>query len=193
MSFVYRPLQQCFQTQQPVSLLLLPTLCKFWFSILRTIKNVEVMLFQKKLCALNKSGFIYRSGSAVVTSKLVFNSSSPVPSEALVLSAINTLRNSRESQLNESVKVVNVTYESKCHHFHLECFEIRLSQTMIYYRVLANLKITISFHTEISESSYAVVFTFNVTIISMPENPELRGNTNQQVQNTINNAVNLKN
>ncbi len=129
----------------------------------------------------------------MVTSKLVFNSSSPVPSEALVLSAINTLRNSRESQLSESVKVVNVTYQSKCHHFHLENFEMRLIQTMIYYRVLANLKITISFQTEISETSYAVVFIFNVTNISMPENPELRGNTNQKVQDTINNAVNLKN
>ncbi|KAK2909136.1 hypothetical protein Q8A67_004973 [Cirrhinus molitorella] len=94
------------------------------------------------------------SGSAVVISKLVFNSSSPVPSEALVLSAINTLRNSRESQLNESVKVVNVTYE------------------------------------KISETAYAVVFTFNVLNISMPENPELRENTHQQVQNTINNALN---
>ncbi|KAL1281982.1 hypothetical protein QQF64_000785 [Cirrhinus molitorella] len=94
------------------------------------------------------------SGSAVVISKLVFNSSSPVPSEALVLSAINTLRNSRESQLNESVKVVNVTYE------------------------------------KISETVYAVVFTFNVLNISMPENPELRENTHQQVQNTINNALN---
>ncbi len=65
--------------------------------------------------ALIKIDFIYRSGSAVVTSKLVFNSPSPVPNEAVVLRAITTLRNSRESQLNESVKVVNVTYESKCH------------------------------------------------------------------------------
>ncbi len=76
--------------------------------------------------------------------------------------------------------------------FTWKVLEMRLIQTMIYYRVLANLKITISFQTEISETSYAVVFTFNVTIISMPENPELRGNTNQQVQDTINNAVNLK-
>ncbi|XP_016346602.1 mucin-17-like isoform X4 [Sinocyclocheilus anshuiensis] len=94
------------------------------------------------------------SGSGVVTSKLVFNSSSPIPSESLVLSAIKTLRNSRESQLNESVKVVNVTYE------------------------------------KLSETSYAVVFTFNVINISMPEDPESRGNTNQQVQDIINNALN---
>ncbi|XP_067260213.1 uncharacterized protein [Chanodichthys erythropterus] len=51
------------------------------------------------------------SGSAVVTSKLLFSSSSPVPSEALVLKAISTLRQNRESQLNDSVKVVNVTYQ----------------------------------------------------------------------------------
>jgi hypothetical protein len=128
----------------------------------------------------------------VVTSKLVFNSSSPVPSEALVLSAINTLRNSRESQLNESVKVVIVTYESKFNHFHSESFEMRLSQTMMCDRFLANLKITISFQTEISETSYAVVFTFNVTKISIPEDSQLRVNTSQQVQDTINNAVNFQ-
>ncbi|XP_073698676.1 uncharacterized protein [Garra rufa] len=67
------------------------------------------------------------SGSAVVTSKLVFSSSSPVPSEALVLSAINTLRNSRESQLNESVKVVNVTYEKISETSYAVIFEIKLS------------------------------------------------------------------
>ncbi|XP_051747604.1 mucin-5AC-like isoform X8 [Ctenopharyngodon idella] len=94
------------------------------------------------------------SGSAVVTSKLLFNSSSPVPSEALVLSAINTLRQRRESQLNDSVKVVNVTYQ------------------------------------KISETSYAVIFTFNLNNISMPVNSDLRGDTYQKVQNTTNNALN---
>ncbi|XP_058629477.1 mucin-2 [Onychostoma macrolepis] len=94
------------------------------------------------------------SASAVVISKLVFNSSSPVPSEALVLSAIKTLRNSRESQLNESVKVVNVTYE------------------------------------KISETSYAVVFTFTLVNISVPEDPELRDKTYPQLQDTSNNALN---
>ncbi|KAK7165959.1 hypothetical protein R3I93_005901 [Phoxinus phoxinus] len=92
--------------------------------------------------------------SAVVTSKLLFNSSSPVPSEALVLSAINTLLNSRQSQLNESVKVVNVTYQ------------------------------------KISETSYAVVITFNLNNISMSEVPELRNNTYTQVQDVVNNALN---
>ncbi|XP_059411004.1 mucin-5AC-like [Carassius carassius] len=94
------------------------------------------------------------SGSAVVTSKMVFNSSSPVPSEALVLSAINTLRNSRESQLNESVKVANVSYE------------------------------------KISETSYAVVFTFKLVNISITEDPALRNNTYPQVQDVINKALN---
>ncbi|XP_051560287.1 uncharacterized protein LOC127444778 [Myxocyprinus asiaticus] len=101
-----------------------------------------------------KNGVFCRSGSAVVTSKLLFNSSSPVPSEALVLSAISTLRNSRESQLNESVKLVNVTYE------------------------------------KISETSYAVIFTFNLINISMQGDPELRSNTYQRVQNITNNVLN---
>ncbi|XP_051560286.1 uncharacterized protein LOC127444777 [Myxocyprinus asiaticus] len=94
------------------------------------------------------------SGSAVVTSKLMFNSSSSVPSDALVLSAISTLRNSRESQLNESVKLMNVSYE------------------------------------KISETSYAIILTFNLSNISIPEDPALRDNTYQQVQDIINNALN---
>ncbi|XP_043100732.1 uncharacterized threonine-rich GPI-anchored glycoprotein PJ4664.02-like [Puntigrus tetrazona] len=66
------------------------------------------------------------SGSAVVTARLVFNSSSPVPSEDLVLRAINTLRNSRESKLNESVKVVNVTYEKISETSYAVVFEIKV-------------------------------------------------------------------
>ncbi|XDV15464.1 hypothetical protein PO909_015547 [Leuciscus waleckii] len=95
------------------------------------------------------------SGSAVVTSKLLFTSSSPVPSEALVLSAVNTLLKSRRPQLNESVKVVNVTYQ------------------------------------KISETSYAVVFTFNLINISMPADSDIRANTDQRLQDIINNALNI--
>ncbi|KAG1956338.1 hypothetical protein F2P79_008096 [Pimephales promelas] len=94
------------------------------------------------------------SGSAVVTSKLLFNSSSPVPSETLVLNAIITLLTSRQSQLNESVEVANFTYQ------------------------------------KISETSYAVVFTFKLSNISMSEDPELRNSTYVQVQDVINNALN---
>ncbi|KAG1956331.1 hypothetical protein F2P79_008096 [Pimephales promelas] len=94
------------------------------------------------------------SGSAVVTSKLLFNSSSPVPSESLVLSAINTLLTSRQSQLNESVELANFTYQ------------------------------------KISETSYAVVFTFSLINISMPADSDVRGNTDQRLQDIINNALN---
>ncbi|XP_056623437.1 mucin-17-like [Triplophysa dalaica] len=93
------------------------------------------------------------SGSAVVTTRLVFNSS-PVPSKDLVLSAITTLRNSRESQLNETVKVVNFTYEN------------------------------------ISDTSYAVIFTFTLSNISMPKDPESRNDTFNEVQNIVNKALN---
>ncbi|KAL7878194.1 hypothetical protein SRHO_G00048370 [Serrasalmus rhombeus] len=49
--------------------------------------------------------------SAVVYSRLVFNSSSPVPSESLVLNATNTLLKSRRANLSNSTQVLNVTYE----------------------------------------------------------------------------------
>ena len=62
----------------------------------------------------------------------------------------------------------------------------------MYNGLLTNPQTIISFQTEISETSYAVVFTFNVINISMPEDPVSRGKTTQQVQDTINNAVNFK-
>ena len=64
---------------------------------------------------------------------------------------------------------------------------------MMYYKLLTNLQTTISFQTEISETSYAVVFTFNLVNIIIPEDPDLRGDTYQQVQDAINNEVNYKN
>ncbi|XP_056623426.1 uncharacterized protein LOC130436623, partial [Triplophysa dalaica] len=85
---------------QPVSFL---NLLRLPIGSTTTVSPVTTSMFP--VTSLNQV-----SGSAVVTSRLVFNSS-PVPSEDLVLSAITTLRNSRESQLNETVKVVNFTYE----------------------------------------------------------------------------------
>ncbi|KAB5581303.1 hypothetical protein PHYPO_G00173980 [Pangasianodon hypophthalmus] len=94
------------------------------------------------------------SGSAVVQTRMVFNSSSPVPTESLVLSATQTLLNARLTNLNDSVKVLNFTYE------------------------------------KISDTSYALNFVFNISNISMPENPELRNDTYKQVKSIINNALN---
>ncbi|KAA0722075.1 hypothetical protein E1301_Tti023597 [Triplophysa tibetana] len=72
------------------------------------------------------------SGLAEVTSKLVFDSS-PVPSKDLVLRAVNSLRNSRESKLDKSVELKNVSYE------------------------------------KISDTSYAVIFKFSLTNVSMSD------------------------
>ncbi|XP_053535949.1 uncharacterized protein LOC108261757 [Ictalurus punctatus] len=51
------------------------------------------------------------SGSAVVQTRMVFNTSSPVPSERLVLSAIQTLLSARLTNLSDFVKVLNFTSE----------------------------------------------------------------------------------
>ncbi|RXN35810.1 flocculation FLO11-like protein [Labeo rohita] len=95
-----------------------------------------------------------RTGSALVASKLLFRSSSPVPSETQVLNVINSLLKSRESQLNKSVQVLNVTYNN------------------------------------ITATSYAVIFTLNLININIPEDPELKNNTYQHLQNVINNMLN---
>ncbi|MCI4375976.1 hypothetical protein PGIGA_G00182740 [Pangasianodon gigas] len=94
------------------------------------------------------------TGSAKVETRLVFNLSSPVPSESLVLSAIADLLNSRHTNLTDSVTVLNYTYEN------------------------------------ISDTSYAISFIFNISNISMPENPNLRNDTYAQVESIINDALN---
>ncbi|XP_053535923.1 uncharacterized protein LOC108261646 isoform X3 [Ictalurus punctatus] len=42
----------------------------------------------------------------------------------------------------------------------------------------------------VSETSYAVIFTFSISNMSIPENPDLRNGTYTQVENIINNALN---
>ncbi|XP_053477455.1 uncharacterized protein LOC128605766 [Ictalurus furcatus] len=93
-------------------------------------------------------------GSAVVQTRMVFNSSSPVPSESLVLNTTQTLLSARLTSLTDSVKVLNFSYE------------------------------------KISDTSYAVIFTFSISNISMSKNPHLRNDTYTQVENIINNALN---
>ncbi|KAK2852180.1 hypothetical protein Q7C36_007381 [Tachysurus vachellii] len=94
------------------------------------------------------------SGSAVVQTTMVFNSSSPVPSESLVLSVIQTLLSARLTNRTDSVKVLNFTYE------------------------------------KISDTCYAVKFTFNISNISMSQNPDVRNDTYNQVASIINNVLN---
>ncbi|KAK3572859.1 hypothetical protein QTP86_009051 [Hemibagrus guttatus] len=95
------------------------------------------------------------TGSAVVQTRMVFSSSSPVPSKSLVLNSTQTLLSARLTNLTDSVKVLNFTYE------------------------------------KISETSYAVIFIFNISNISISENPDLRNNTYNQVASIINNALNV--
>ncbi|KAK3554729.1 hypothetical protein QTP70_033147 [Hemibagrus guttatus] len=94
------------------------------------------------------------TGSAVVQTRIVFSSSSPVPNESLVLSVTQTLLSARLTNLTDSVKVLNFTYE------------------------------------KISDTSYAVNFTFNISNLSMTQNPDLRNDTYSQVETIINNALN---
>ncbi|XP_037394570.1 uncharacterized protein LOC108416335 [Pygocentrus nattereri] len=65
--------------------------------------------------------------SAVVYSRLVFKSPSPVPSESLVLNATNTLLKSRRANLSNSTQVLNVTYEKISETSYAVIFTIRVS------------------------------------------------------------------
>ncbi|XP_073716187.1 uncharacterized protein [Misgurnus anguillicaudatus] len=100
------------------------------------------------------TAFQQQIDSAVVTSTLTFNYLSPVPSEAHVLRAIKTLRDSRESKLDKSLKLLNVTYN------------------------------------KISETSYELIFEFNLSNISTSNSHVRKGNPAEQVQNAINAALN---
>ena len=47
------------------------------------------------------------------------------------------------------------------------------------------------YSTEKTDTSYALLFTFSLSNISMPESADFRNNTYAQVQNSINKAVSL--
>ncbi|KAF5890157.1 threonine-rich GPI-anchored glycoprotein, partial [Clarias magur] len=93
-------------------------------------------------------------GSSLVQARMVFNSTSPVPSGTFILSSIQSLQKNRLTNLTDYVKILEVIYEN------------------------------------ISDTSYAVTFTFNISNISMPENLVQSNKTYNQVESIINNALN---
>ncbi|XP_056106417.1 uncharacterized protein LOC130084915 [Rhinichthys klamathensis goyatoka] len=116
------------------------------------------------------------SGSAVVTSKLLFNSSSPVPSESLVLSAISTLLKSRQSQLDESVKVANVNYQ-------------KISETS--YAVVITFKLSNISMSEVPELRNStnvqvqdVINNALNTLLNEPSSPTFRANSSNFVSSS---------
>lgn len=77
--------------------------------------------------------YLFRAGTAIVQTRLIFNFSTPIPSETLVLSAITALLSSRLTLISDLIQVLNFTYESmflfihllKIHllyNYSLECF-----------------------------------------------------------------------
>ncbi|KAM9476999.1 uncharacterized protein Hap1MRO34_009933 [Clarias gariepinus] len=103
---------------------------------------------------ISDRGDHYQAGTAIVQTRLIFNFSTPIPSETLVLSAITALLTSRLTLISDLIQVLNFTYEN------------------------------------ISNGSYAVIFTFSLSNISISEKPDLSNNTVTQVQSSINNALN---
>ncbi|KAG9275776.1 putative threonine-rich GPI-anchored glycoprotein isoform X1 [Astyanax mexicanus] len=73
-----------------------------------------------------------RSGAAVVYARLVFNSSSTIPSESSVLNATTTLLNSRLSNLNHSTNVLNISYQKTSINSYRISFGFKISNVSIY-------------------------------------------------------------
>ncbi|KAL6486798.1 hypothetical protein MHYP_G00034240 [Metynnis hypsauchen] len=104
------------------------------------------------------------STSAVVYSRLVFNSSSPVPSESLVINATNTLLNSRRANLSNSTQVLNFTYEKISETSYAIIFTISVSNiSMPESSVLMNdtytqvqISVNIALNTLLNEPSAGV-------------------------------------
>ncbi|KAL6486799.1 hypothetical protein MHYP_G00034250 [Metynnis hypsauchen] len=104
------------------------------------------------------------STSAVVYSRLVFNSSSPVPSESLVINATNTLLNSRRANLSNSTQVLNFTYEKISETSYAVIFTISVSNiSMPESSVLMNdtytqvqISVNIALNTLLNEPSAGV-------------------------------------
>lgn len=111
MILLLNPLQRLLQLQLQCRLLqnLHPQCTRNFFNgylsrIYISIKICDVFINDDFLCFSS-------NGSAVVQTRLVFNSSSPVLNETAVLSALQALLNSTLSNLTEPVKVLNYTIE----------------------------------------------------------------------------------
>ncbi|KAK1790999.1 hypothetical protein P4O66_002050 [Electrophorus voltai] len=117
-------------------------------------KALNTLVNEPNASPIEPQSSTYTLGSAVVNTRLIFNNSSPIPSESMVLSAVRILLSTRLSNISDSVKVLSDSYE------------------------------------KISDTSYAVIFTFSLSNISMPNSTELRNSTISQVQSSINKALN---
>lgn len=123
----------------------------------------------------------------MVRARMFFSSSSPIPSENLVLITTQTLLSGRQASLTGSADVPNFTYMSM------------ISITITYYTQLlshcsdfiSHSKACLLCSSEITDTSYTINFTFNIRNISMPENHDLRNNTYNQVKSIINNYVSV--
>ncbi|KAF7710005.1 hypothetical protein HF521_008877 [Silurus meridionalis] len=91
--------------------------------------------------------YIFRAGTGVGQTILVFNSSAPIPTETLVLLS------SQLTSISDLIQVTNFTSE------------------------------------KISNTSYAVIFTFSLSNISMTETPDLSNNTETKLQRSINKVL----
>lgn len=138
---------------------------------------------------------LFRAGTAVVQTRLIFNSSAPIPSETLVLNAITALLSSQLTNISDSIKVLNFTYESTfcllILYDHIIQLFTSLSHPYEMYMFLRHSKRNLLYSPEISNSSYAVIFTFHLSNISMPEKPDVSNNIHNQVWSSINNAVSV--
>ncbi|XP_046722258.1 uncharacterized protein LOC124396914 [Silurus meridionalis] len=93
-------------------------------------------------------------GSAVVQTLMVFNFSSLVPTENMVINATQSLLSARLSNLTDAVTVLNFTYA------------------------------------KISDTTFAVNFTFLISNISIPVNTSLTNDTYTEVQRIVNKNLN---
>ncbi|XP_046726798.1 uncharacterized protein LOC124399711 [Silurus meridionalis] len=93
-------------------------------------------------------------GSAVVQTLMVFNFSSLVPTENMVINATQSLLSARLSNLTDAVTVLNFTYA------------------------------------KISDTTFAVNFTFLISNISIPVNTSLTNDTYKEVQRIVNKNLN---
>lgn len=138
-----------------------------------------------------------RPDSNTANVKLVFDCSFPVPSESMVLNAIQTLLISRSANISDTVKVLGFYYNSMfsllmtpCIYKHLIIcpFHTKPITVSAILKKKKKRKWCLICSTETSANSYEVNFIINISII-MPEKHALRKNTYKQIQTSISNTV----
>lgn len=140
------------------------------------------------LCLLSS----FRLGNVLIYIRLVFKNLTRAPSEADVLKAANAfldakIRKARAltQKLSDPVSIQDVTYQSKTP-LYWSVPEVSFNNITC---IVLDIILFIIYFSEIDNNSYIISFGFQISNVTISKDLQLRNETYDLIQNTINTLV----